>query len=185
MNFIKPKINNIFITNIIALNYTNCSLFLFFKIALTILFFLENFLQNHNLKTSIFQLIMLKLNSDNNTFLIILVTFFYFFNINFLRFFYLFYFIFIESFFKNKLSNLFDSVVGEDDIKLNLDLTNGLLLIHPLLLYYILSYIIIFFFNNQFFFKNNLIYCLFEKSKIFTFLSLFLILLFSIVMGAW
>jgi len=154
-----------------------------YKFLIITSFFLENFLENYNTKISILQLIILKLNSHFNTFLMCFISFFHFFNINLFKYSYLIFIFFIESLLTCKMFNPIKILLNKNTI--NLELINGLLLIHPFLLYFACCYIISFFLRNSLFFKNNLLYLFLNKSNTFEIMILLLIIMLSITLGSW
>ena len=153
-----------------------------YKFLIITSFFLENFLENYNTKISMLQAIILKLNSHFNTFLMGFIFFFHFFSANLFKYSYLIFIFFIESLLEYKGFNPIKILLNKSSI--NLDLTNGLLLIHPFLLYFACCYIISFFFKNSLFFKNNISYLFLNKSNTLDIVILLLIIMMSIALGS-
>ena len=128
------------------------------------------------------QAVILKLNSHFNTFLMGFIFFFHFFSANLFKYSYLIFIFFIESLLEYKGFNPIKILLNKSSI--NLDLTNGLLLIHPFLLYFACCYIISFFFRNSLFIKNNLSYLFLNKSNTLDIVILLLIIMMSIALGS-
>jgi len=111
------------------------------------------------------------------------ISFFHFFNINLFKYSYLIFIFFIESLLTCKMFNSIEILLNKNTI--NLELINGLLLIHPFLLYFACCYMISFFLRNSLFFKNNLLYLFLNKSSTFEIMILLLIIMLSITLGSW
>ena len=122
----------------------------------------------------------MKLNSDNNFLIIIILYFFLYFYKNKLCLF--FFLIFLDVNFLNFYTNIFD--INKDYININSRLTNGLILIHPLLLYiglikfifFSVNKVKIYFFSKLFFFTTNI-----NFYKLYT---IFLYICLSIFLGS-
>ena len=120
------------------------------------------------------------MNSDNNLIIIIILYFYLYFFKN--KFFLYIIFIFIEVNFSNNLINIFD--INKNYFELNSKLTNGLILIHPILLYFGVINLIFFSFENSKFFFYSLIFFFKKKNYFFYLNSAFIIFYISIFLGS-
>lgn len=140
--------------------FLNCDLFFFIKIFILFIYFFENFFDSSDINLSLLYLFFLKLNSSYNLCLMYLLLVYLFFKISvFYK--YIIFLFFFDIFTFNLYYNI--SSVFTNKFAINSSLTNGLLLIHPLILYIIFTKSININLSNlsnlsnffNFFFKKN------------------------------
>lgn len=172
------KKNNIFLNQFFYVYFFNCRLFFFFKTLIIIIIFFENLKNNFCNGISYLYFFLLKLNSDNNFIIILTLYFYLYFFKNKLYFYFICFY--IDAIFLNSFINVLD--ISKTYVTLNSRLTNGLILIHPVLLYvglikfsfFSIKNIKDYFLSNIFFFKKNLQNFPFYEIFIFIYLSIFL-----------
>ena len=160
---------------------------MFYKFLLVLILYIDNFFNIFNLKSSLMHIFFLKLNSDNNIFLMYIYTKFinyvYFFSFNNIS---VMFWCFLDNILINNLIyNVNSNKLNLVDTNLNADLTNGLVLIHPIFLYSIIAFYLLYIHNFYINTKNSYLYNTFNILSKDWLLKKVIILIVSIYLGGW
>lgn len=154
-----------------------------YKLLFIFLFFFDNLYETSTYKSTPIHIFFLKLNSDYNIFLMLLYILVLSTLTNrFLRNTTIFFF-FADALVQNSYYSLLSGFITKS--KINADLTNGLLVIHPICLYSLVAilFVILVTINSHSFNKYCLTVSTLGTKKLLFVMSL--VLLFSIYLGCW
>lgn len=169
---------------------TNLSVFTALQLVYFFIVYLDNFFKNWDLKSSNAHIFFLKFNSDNNILLILYVgvVLYYILGTNSCCYVYPLsaVLLFIEVFIKQLNLNTNSILVELESFRLSTDLTNGLLLIHPLCLYSAFGLVgLNCYLQLKYFRSSNLYLTNISRKQLNMTLNTVFLLLISVFLGCW